>query len=340
MKSNYFFERNTKNRKALAKYIEELPQYCFDFFVGIESKTTPLTRLNYAMDISVFFDYLSKWKFDKDVKLITLDDLSNVTSSDIENFLSYVSYYELNGKEYHNGERGKVRKLSSVRSLFKYFFNKDKLPFNVASKVETPKLHQKEIIRMEPDEVAKFLQNAENHNVGLEHQQNYNKNTAVRDLAMLSLFLGTGIRISECVGLNVEDIDFSNNAFKITRKGGNQVVLYFSEEVKQPLQNWIEYRETLNPETNALFLSLQKKRICTRAVQNLVKKYSQTVNPLKKITPHKLRSTYGTNLYRETKDIYIVADVLGHRDVNTTKRHYAAISEDIRRSAADKVKLR
>ena len=102
----------------------------------------------------------------------------------------------------------------------------------------------------------------------------------------------------------------------------------------------MDYRETLNADTNALFLSLQKKRICTRAVQNLVKKYSLTVNPLKKITPHKLRSTYGTNLYRETKDIYIVADVLGHKDVNTTKRHYAAISEDIRRSAANKVKLR
>ena len=201
-------------------------------------------------------------------------------------------------------------------------------------------MHQKEIIRLETDEVVKILQNAENHEVGLKHQQNYNKNTSVRDLAMLSLFLGTGIRISECVGLNVEDIDFANNAFKITRKGGNQVVLYFSDEVKQALQNWMDYRETLNADTNALFLSLQKKRICTRAVQNLVKKYSLTVNPLKKITPHKLRSTYGTNLYRETKDIYIVADLLGHKDVNTTKRHYAAISEDIRRSAANKVKLR
>ena len=84
----------------------------------------------------------------------------------------------------------------------------------------------------------------------------------------------------------------------------------------------------------------QRQLIEQQYIKNLVKKYSQTVNPLKKITPHKLRSTYGTNLYRETKDIYIVADVLGHKDVNTTKRHYAAISEDIRRSAADKVKLR
>lgn len=340
MKSNYFLERNTKNRRGLANYLQDLPSFCFEYFLGIESKTSPLTRLNYAMDLCVFFDYLSKWKFGKPVKEITLDDLSKVKSDDIEMFLSYLSFYVYKDKEYHNGERGKVRKLSSVRSFFKYFFNKDKLPFNVASKIETPKLHEKEIIRLETDEVVKILQKAENHEIGSQHQSKYNQNTSIRDCAMLSLFLGTGIRISECVGLNLEDIDFPNNAFKVTRKGGNQVVLYFSDEVKAELQKWIEYRATLSADTNALFLSLQKKRITTRAVQNLVKKYSQTVNPLKKITPHKLRSTYGTNLYRETKDIYIVADVLGHKDVNTTKRHYAAISEDIRRSAADKVKLR
>jgi len=90
----------------------------------------------------------------------------------------------------------------------------------------------------------------------------------------------------------------------------------------------------------ALFCSLQNKRITPRAVQNLVKKYAGIVTPLKHITPHKLRSTYGTALYRETGDIYIVADVLGHKDVNTTKRHYAAISDDLRRNAANKVRLR
>ena len=85
---------------------------------------------------------------------------------------------------------------------------------------------------------------------------------------------------------------------------------------------------------------MQYKRINVRTVEILVKKYSKIVSPLKKITPHKLRSTYGTRLYNETGDIYIVADVLGHRDVNTTKKHYAAITEDNRRKAANMVKLR
>ena len=88
------------------------------------------------------------------------------------------------------------------------------------------------------------------------------------------------------------------------------------------------------------FVSLQKKRISTRAVQNIVKKYAQIAVPLKNITPHKLRSTYGTNLYRETGDIYLVADVLGHKDVNTTRKHYAQIEDDRRRMAAKYVHLR
>ena len=97
------------------------------------------------------------------------------------------------------------------------------------------------------------------------------------------------------------------------------------------------------PETGheeALFLSMQKKRIAVRSVENLVKKYAKVVTPLKKITPHKLRSTYGTTLYRETGDIYLVADVLGHSDVNTTKKHYAALEDERRRSARNKVTLR
>ena len=87
-----------------------------------------------------------------------------------------------------------------------------------------------------------------------------------------------------------------------------------------------------------MFLSIQNKRIGVRAIENIVKKYSKACIPLKNITPHKLRSTFGTNLYRETNDIYIVADVLGHKDVNTTRKHYAAISEDARKNIANVIK--
>ena len=342
MSSNYFQDRDRSNIEKLSRYMESLPKFCFNYFLDLEPYTSTLSRLNYAMDLRVFFDFLARFKFVCKPEELTLEQLNKVTADDISSYLSYLSYYTFNGKNYKNGEKGKARKLSSIRSLFKYLFNKEKLSSNVASKVSTPKIHQKDILRLEVDEVGKLINQAENPNLLTKQQQGFNKHTQERDVAMLTLFLGTGIRVSECVGLNVEDVDFDNNAFKVTRKGGNQDILYISEEVKEALLKWLEVREQkkLPPEEKALFISLQNRRITVRAVENLVKKYSRAVTPLKKISPHKLRSSYGTNLYRETGDIYIVADVLGHKDVNTTKKHYAAISEDKRRSVAEIVKLR
>lgn len=176
-----------------------------------------------------------------------------------------------------------------------------------------------------------------------DRQKAYHDRTKVRDLALLTLLLGTGIRVSECVGLDIHDVDFKNGGIHIHRKGGKEVTVYFGAEVEDALNDYLAERQRIDPEPgseNALFLSMQRKRMNVRSVENLVKKYAKIVTPLKKITPHKLRSTYGTNLYRETGDIYLVADVLGHSDVNTTKKHYAALEDERRRSARNAVRLR
>ena len=175
------------------------------------------------------------------------------------------------------------------------------------------------------------------------HQQGYHRRTVKRDYALLSLFLGTGVRVSECVGINISDIDLENNAFLVTRKGGNQVVLYYPPEVAEALAEYMlerEQIEALPGHEDALFLSLQRRRITQRAVQNLVKKYAAVAAPLKpRISPHKLRSTFATNLYNSTGDIYLVADVLGHSSVDTTRRHYADMTDARRRMAAEHVDL-
>lgn len=351
--ANYFSERDKTMTRRLRELRDELPEFCDDFFVGIEPQTTTLTRLNYAYDLRIFFDYLLKnvrtfRKYDN-VLDFTVDDLSRVTLGNLEAYLEYLSYYEFDGREYTNGDKGKARKISTVRTFYKYFFNHDRIPANIAAKLTMPKQHDKDIIRLEHREVERILDAAENGNGMSHHQRMIQRNTKSRDVAILTLLLGTGIRVSECVGLNLGDIDFETNAFTVTRKGGNRAILYFGDEVASALTEYIEGErkalvercEKLNvPDKDALFLSLQVNRISVRAVENLVKKYALEAAPLKKISPHKLRSTFGTNLYRATGDIYMVADVLGHRDVNTTKKHYAAIEEDHRKRAAQVIKLR
>ncbi|MBO5927882.1 MAG: tyrosine-type recombinase/integrase, partial [Clostridia bacterium] len=258
-----------------------------------------------------------------------------------EYFLSYLSHYEINGKQERCTETGKARKLSTLRAFYKHFYNKNALPSNTPTKVSMPKIHEKEIIRLDSnenvDEIGDMLYVVGSGKGLSDRQAAYHDATKLRDVAIVTLFLGTGIRISELVGLNLEDIDFKTSSFVVTRKGGNRAVLYFNDDVYNAVKMYYDQRtfdKNVSKDEKALFLSLQNKRIAVRSVQNLVKKYAKIISPLKKITPHKLRSTFGTNLYRQTGDIYVVADCLGHKDVNTTKKHYAAITEDERKKAA------
>lgn len=343
-RDSYFEKRKLECLARIEKILFELPPFCEEFFIGIENTTSPLTRLNYANDLRIFFDFVNKKVIkNKPVTALNLSDLEKISSSDLEKYLSYLSSYEHDDKQLSCNERAKQRKLASVRALYKYFFNKEKIVANTAAKVCAPKLHDKEIIRLEINEVVALINQVENADGLSKRQQAYHENTKIRDVAIITLFLGTGIRISELVGLNVTDIFFDSDSFVVTRKGGSRTILYFTEEVRNALMSWIEYRnkiKDLSPDEKALFLSLRNSRISVRSVQILVEKYAKVVTPLKKITPHKLRSTFGTNLYQETGDIYVVADFLGHHDINTTKKHYAAMSEDIRREAIKKVKLR
>lgn len=343
---NYHDAQNKQNILKLRAVLDTLPPFCQEFFRGIADTTSTRTRLAYAYDIRVFFEFLHETNSvcaKMDIRDFPITLLNQVTRQDIEEYLSYVSYYEKEGKEITNTERGKARKLSSLRSFYNYYFQNERIEKNTAELVPVPKLHEKTIIRLEPNEVATLLDQVENGTKLTKKEMAYHEKTKVRDVALLTLLLGTGIRVSECVGLDLNDVDFENNGIKIRRKGGYEAVVYFGEEVEQALREYLEQRKHIIPETgheNALFLSMQNRRMAVRSIENLVKKYASRVTTLKKITPHKLRSTYGTSLYRETGDIYLVADVLGHKDVNTTRKHYASMEEERRRSAANVVRLR
>ena len=343
----YYEEKNIANIKKLRELEKELPPFVTTFFRGIEPYTASRTRIAYAIDLKVFFEYIKEsnpiYK-EKEIRDIDFNVLTQLKASDIEEFLQYLKYYiSPDGKEITNSESGIKRKLSSLRSFYNYFHTHQIINENPTLQVKMPKLHEKNIIRMDSDEVVEFLDTVETGNNLTKNQMIFHKKTKVRDLALTTLLLGTGIRVSECVGLNLKDIDFNNDRINIVRKGGFESFVYFGEEVKTALLAYLEERKKMIPVSgheNALFLSNRLQRISVRNVEILVKKYAIISGTNKKITPHKLRSTYGTQLYKETGDIYLVADVLGHKDVNTTKRHYAALEEERRRSAKDAVTLR
>ncbi|MBF7095724.1 tyrosine-type recombinase/integrase [Alkalibacter mobilis] len=353
-KDQYIKEENMRLTIKLRELVNQMPTFCETFFRGLEPTTSIRTRIAYAFDLRSFFHYLVEESFtisdNKSVKDLTLKDLDELSPVTIEKYLEYLSFYSLpnykNPDEfitYTNSNTGKARKLSTLRTFYKYFYKKEMIKRNPALLVDIPKIREKPIVRLEVDEVAKLLDLVENPEEMTESQKKYHSITKERDLAMITLLLGTGIRVSEFVGLDVNHFDFNNNSFVITRKGGNKVVLYFSDEVAKVLLNYLEVRKSITPlpdHEDAMFLSLQRKRMGVSAVQKLIKKYTKIIAPLKNISPHKLRSTFGTNLYRESGDIYLVADVLGHKDVNTTKKHYAEISDDQRRRAAKMIKLR
>ncbi len=344
---SYHEQETIENTKRLRQMMKELPPFCTDFFRGIEPRTSSRTRIAYAYDLKTFFEFLKKQNpmfADYEPKDFTLQILEELHLMDIEEYMEFLKCYSTDKKEdLVNTERGIMRKISSLKILYNYFYRTERIKNNPAALVQLPKMHEKEIIRLEIDEVARLLDQVEEGDALTEKQQAYHEKTKVRDLAIMTLLLGTGIRVSECVGLNLNDLDFNNGSMRIHRKGGKEVILYFGSEVEFALKDYLEEREHIIPEKGheeALFLSMQRKRLAVRSVENLVKKYARVVTPLKKITPHKLRSTYGTSLYRETGDIYLVADVLGHSDVNTTKKHYAALEDERRRSARNMVHLR
>lgn len=331
----------------------ELPPACGDFFSAIAVTTGTFTRLAYAIDLKTFFFFLQTERYQfsqKPLYAFNDGDLALLTQSDLTAYVEYLTFYYKNepdseapAKALVNHDLSIKRKLCSIRSFYEYLFKNNRIQSNITTLVPLPKIHEKPILRLSMEEMRRMLEQAATGDGLTPRQKAWHKLTVKRDYAMISLFLGTGVRVSECVGMDIGDVDLENNAFLVTRKGGNQVVLYFPPEVAEALADYMTEREQIEPlpgHEDALFLSMQKRRMTQRAVQNLVKKYAAVAAPLKpRISPHKLRSTFATNLYNKTGDIYLVADVLGHTSVDTTRKHYADMTDARRRIAAEQVEM-
>ena len=336
-------EMNVQKTEKLKNVLATLPKFCLEFFRNIEPQTTLLTRINYAYDLRLFFSFLENELGKSNVPHMSARQLEDITYNDMELYIDYLRLYYKDDVVMENSEKGIARKLSSLRTLYHYYYSKEVISADVTTRLQTPKIHEKPILRLSFDEALKLLHVVETAEGFSSRQIDYHRKTKMRDMAIITLLLTTGIRISELCALDVSDFDFSSRSFKVLRKGGNEALLYFGKEAEAALNAYLEQRKADADflHNSPMFLSMQNKRMCVRALQELVKKYASIAVPLKNISPHKLRSTYGTMLYQSTGDIYLVADVLGHKDVNTTRKHYAAVDEETRRlMASERVQFR
>ena len=343
------YKQNVKdtNIQTLRHLLDRMPGFCKDFIRGISNSTEIRTQVAYCRDIYHFLNYIKahnpEFK-DIDIRDIPFELLERLSPADIDEYLEFLSLYEIDGVVYSNENASKARKLSSLSKLYDFYIKRQQLKNNPISAIERPKINDKAIIALSPEQIIDLIKYVSNPVNLTERQQKFHERTYVRDAAILTLFLGTGIRVSELVGLDVDDIDFTLNSIRVVRKGGREAFVYFGDAVASALSAYIgpEREKLLKGKTNdspALFLSLRGTRLTVRSVENLVKKYSSMLETNKKITPHKLRSTFGTEIYSKTGDIYLTAELLGQRDINTTKKHYASMDQDKLHSVVNLIEL-
>lgn len=339
--SDYYKEQKQLKLKKLKQLEASLPTYVISYLDEKELNSQISTVLSYAYDLHTFFRYIIESNpscKNMLVKDISLEFLEHLTFEDINEYQKYLSYTD-SGEKHMNGERGIARRMAPLRGFFKFAclhgYMKSNPTLGAAKRKKAPK---DDIIRMNAAEVGTMLNTVQKTNIASARQRKFCEKAQLRDTALITLFLNTGIRVSECVGLDIDDINFIDKTLYIVRKGGKSSVLYFNDTVAQALNDYMELERAPllgdHSEEKALFISNRKQRMCVKAVENVVKKFAKESVSGKHITPHKLRSTYGMALYQETGDIRLVADVLGHEDINTTAKNYAAIEEKHRQIAA------
>lgn len=327
-----YYEAMGSHKQTEIKYIDkcnelmvQMPAYVKDYIRSIHNRTSPRTRYEYLKDIQMFLRYVQDRC--SSIELTVLQDLKRTF---YEEYLEYLEHYEHEETEITNGRRSLSRKLSALKAFFKYLYSEELINSYEISKVPQPKIPKKEIIKMDEDETKTFIAAVKGNASMTEKQRQYHKIQSKRDLAIVYLMLSSGIRVSECSELDVNDVDLNRSCIHITRKGGNEATVYFSDEASAYLVDYMDWRKDLkkvDKEEKALFLSSRYTRLSVRSIEVIIKKYASSSLPGKHITPHKLRATFATQLYEKTGDIYLVAESLGHKDVSTTKNHYANLSD-------------
>lgn len=326
-----------------------LPDFMKDYFIYLKGSVASSTRAAYLEDITFFCDYLvneSGLTDAKTIKDLTIDDFKNIKARDVNLFLGDYCPRYYKEKEnativYENNNRALARKKSSISTLFKFLYRNEQLPTNITdgfNPIKLPKPQPDAIKRLDIDEVMVMLEAVESGEGLTEKEKVYWNKTKLRDKAILALFVTYGLRLNELRELNISSFNFSRGEFKIYRKRGKEVLMPINKTCENVVLDYINNERPKSDDLpddvkDALFLSLQKKRLTSKAIRQLVKKYTSICMHTtrdKGYSPHKLRATAATSLIQSGFSIYDVKTLLDHDNVTTTQL-YAAHKKNVKR---------
>lgn len=329
-------------RRKSEEILDRLPPFCRTYERGIEGTVSALTMYEYLQRISVFFRYLSEENSryeGRSPEAFEYSDLDALTPEDVEDFAHFLRTGSASdGSE--NKETSVNHYLCALNSLLDYLLLRGKISRNAAKSVKRGKRPKREPIVLEADDEDGFFRSVV-YGTNLSAKTNECRNDAVvaRDYAVCLTLIRTGLRVSELVGLDLDDVDMIQCRFRVNRKGDKINDVYFSDSVKEALAEYMTVRRTFSPspEEKALFLvsvgKYKGKRLSVRSVQLLVKKYAVAgmTSDGSKITPHKMRSTYATNLLRASgADLTLVQEALSHESPSTTSIYLRKRTQDLK----------
>ena len=304
--TNGRLEREISELNKINTKLNTLPKVIKDYYYYLEaadkSYTTIKVYINYVVNL---MDYYTNKKYEEHF-------YKGINSSVINEYMSSIRYKtDQNGESIKIGNGIRATRWSALNTFFTYLKSNQLIENNPMDQTFRPSCKQeKHVVFLNEKEIQHCINNV---------YKNCTPKFVSRDVCIISLGVSMGLRVSAITQIDLEDIDLKNNTIRVVEKGNKHRIMFFGENLKQKLVAWLDDRDKYfyDVKTNALFVSRKRNRISVSAVEDMIAKYTKDID--KHITPHKLRATCATNLYKKTGDIYMVADQLGHANIATSK---------------------
>ena len=324
-------EKDLIIENRIKEMIKTQPKVIAGYAQSFGRKTADTKRV-YIGRVINFCAYLKR---ECNIDMNNFGDIKLLNYSHIVSYIDYIKHHTPDGTYINKEDCSCAVDIYAIKHFCKYLKLCQYISYNPCDEVEVPRdTRKRKIVSLTPDEIQTIKNNIQN-GVGSKRAKSTQKKWRNRDMCIVFLGITTGMRVSAIANIDIDDIDFEEKTLVTIEKGKDERTIFLSDKMMELIDAWLVDRKEIldkhNVKCDALFISSEKQRIGTWAIGDMLKKYTYNID--KKITPHKLRSTAATNLYEKTGDIYLVADVLGHKNIQNT-RYYASVSTKKRTFAA------